>query len=183
MYLCVCACVSIELARLFWLYIILLCFSCDPPLLFSCQGVTTNNNDYYHRATPPASNGRDTEADNSTSALVWPNPTTGGKNGIQLQTDPTPYCVPLLSKVRRVNLPVQLIDVCEWIIGLIILNCLPSPLNVGNGHRTRIYQVLLCAKFGKHFLPHPYLPAARVADNCNWHETFHRAKYIPLFLF
>ena len=76
-----------------------------------CQGVSDNNNDYHHQAAPPVSNGLDTDAGINTTALMWPNPTTGGKNGTQLQAEPSPYCVPLPSKVGRVNLPVLYIDI------------------------------------------------------------------------
>ena len=71
---------------------------------FSCQGVSANSNDYYNQTAPPMNNVLHAEA-NTTSALIWPHPHTGSKNGGQPQEDPTPYCVPLPSKVGRVNLP------------------------------------------------------------------------------
>ena len=70
---------------------------------FSRPGVTANNNDYYNQTAPLAGRGLDTEANTTTSVLVWPNTTNGSTNGKHLATDPAPYCVPLPSKVGWVG--------------------------------------------------------------------------------
>ena len=62
--------------------------------------MTANNNDYYYNQTAPlAGRGLDTEANTTTSALVWPNTANGSTNGKHLPTDEATYCVPLPSKV------------------------------------------------------------------------------------
>ena len=67
---------------------------------FSRPGVTANNDDcYYNQTELLASRGLDTEANTTTSALVWPNTTNGSTNGKHLPTDAASYCVPLPSKV------------------------------------------------------------------------------------